>query len=157
MSYEPSITRASRVYPDRPFVGVGAVVLAAQDIVLVKRRFEPLADEWSLPGGVLELGETMTIGVAREIQEETSLRIKILGLIDVVDSIVTDEEGQIKYHATLIDYAALYVSGTPKAGDDAWDLGWFTLDLLPLLQIWEETRRIICGSTKFIKPATQNT
>ena len=118
MLHEPSITRASRVYPDRPFVGVGAVVLAAQDIVLVKRRFEPLADEWSLPGGALELGETMTIGVAREIREETSLQVEVGPVIDVLDRIVRDDAGQVQYHYVLIDFLCRVVGGTLAPGSD---------------------------------------
>ena len=118
MRHEPSITRASRVYPDRPFVGVGAVVLAAQDIVLVKRRFEPLADEWSLPGGALELGETMTIGVAREIREETSLQVEVGPVIDVLDRIVRDDAGQVQYHYVLVDFLCRVVGGTLAPGSD---------------------------------------
>ena len=118
MPHEPSITRASRVYPDRPFVGVGAVVLAAQDIVLVKRRFEPLADEWSLPGGALELGETMTIGVAREIREETSLQVEVGPVIDVLDRIVRDDAGQVQYHYVLVDFLCRVVGGTLAPGAD---------------------------------------
>ena len=118
MPHEPSITRASRVYPDRPFVGVGAVVLAAQDIVLVKRRFEPLADEWSLPGGALELGETMTIGVAREIREETSLQVEVGPVINVLDRIVRDDAGQVQYHYVLVDFLCRVVGGTLAPGSD---------------------------------------
>ena len=118
MPHEPSISRASRVYPDRPFVGVGAVVLAAQDIVLVKRRFEPLADEWSLPGGALELGETMTIGVAREIREETSLQVEVGPVIDVLDRIVRDDADQVQYHYVLVDFLCRVVGGTLAPGSD---------------------------------------
>ena len=118
MPHESSITRASRVYPDRPFVGVGAVVLAAQDIVLVKRRFEPLADEWSLPGGALELGETMTIGVAREIREETSLQVEVGPVIDVLDRIVRDDADQVQYHYVLVDFLCRVVGGTLAPGSD---------------------------------------
>ena len=118
MPHEPSITRASRVYPDRPFVGVGAVVLAAQNIVLVKRRFEPLADEWSLPGGALELGETMTIGVAREIREETSLQVEVGPVIDVLDRIVRDDADQVQYHYVLVDFLCRVVGGTLAPGSD---------------------------------------
>ena len=118
MPHESSITRASRVYPDRPFVGVGAVILAAQDIVLVKRRFEPLADEWSLPGGALELGETMTIGVAREIREETSLQVEVGPVIDVLDRIVRDDADQVQYHYVLVDFLCRVVGGTLAPGSD---------------------------------------
>tara|TARA_B100000678_G_scaffold58381_1_gene47113 strand:+ start:1778 stop:2164 length:387 start_codon:yes stop_codon:yes gene_type:complete len=93
-------------------------VLAAQDIVLVKRRFEPLADEWSLPGGALELGETMTIGVAREIQEETSLQVEVGPVIDVLDRIVRDDAGQVQYHYVLVDFLCRVVGGTLAPGSD---------------------------------------
>ena len=141
----------NRLYNEYPFVGVGVVVWKENRFMLVQRAKPPRLGEWSIPGGRQNLGETTKDTACREIQEETSIRIKILGLIDVVDSIVADEEGQIKYHATLVDYAALYVSGTPKAGDDALDFGWFSLDQLPSLNLWEETIRIVCESTKFIK------
>jgi len=93
-------------------------VLAAQDIVLVKRRFEPLADEWSLPGGALELGETMTIGVAREIREETSLQVEVGPVIDVLDRIVRDDAGQVQYHYVLVDFLCRVVGGTLAPGSD---------------------------------------
>ncbi len=93
-------------------------MLAAQDIVLVKRRFEPLADEWSLPGGALELGETMTIGVAREIQEETSLQVEVGPVIDVLDRIVRDDAGQVQYHYVLVDFLCRVVGGTLAPGSD---------------------------------------
>tara|TARA_Y100001949_G_scaffold88012_1_gene74398 strand:- start:5578 stop:5964 length:387 start_codon:yes stop_codon:yes gene_type:complete len=93
-------------------------VLAAQDIVLVKRRFEPLADEWSLPGGALELGETMTIGVAREIQEETSFQVEVGPVIDVLDRIVRDDAGQVQYHYVLVDFLCRVVGGTLAPGSD---------------------------------------
>ncbi len=93
-------------------------MLAAQDIVLVKRRFEPLADEWSLPGGALELGETMTIGVAREIREETSLQVEVGPVIDVLDRIVRDDAGQVQYHYVLVDFLCRVVGGTLAPGSD---------------------------------------
>ena len=145
-----------RLYLKYPFVGVGVVVWKENHFMLVQRAKPPRLREWSIPGGRQALGETTRETAHREIQEETSIRIEILGLIDVVDSIISDKKGKIKYHATLIDYAALYVSGTPKAGDDAMNLGWFALDQLPSLDLWEETNRIIYESTKFIKPTTQN-
>ena len=93
-------------------------MLAAQDIVLVKRRFEPLADEWSLPGGALELGETMTIGVAREIREETSLQVEVGPVINVLDRIVRDDAGQVQYHYVLVDFLCRVVGGTLAPGSD---------------------------------------
>ena len=144
----------NRFYLEYPIIGVGVVVWKEDRFMLVQRGKPPRLAEWSIPGGQQILGETTKETAYREIQEETSIRIKLLGLVDVVDSIVTDKDGQIKYHATLVDYAAVYVSGTPKAGDDAMALDWFTLDQLQSLNLWAETNRIICESEKFIKPTT---
>ena len=140
----------SREFLEYPFVGVGVVVWKEDRFLLVKRAKPPRLGEWSIPGGRQNLGETTKKAAIREIQEEASINIKILGLVDVVDSIVRDAAGTIKFHATLVDYAAHYVSGTPKAGDDALDIGWFKLSDLASLKLWEETDRIILKSAKFI-------
>lgn len=94
-----------RDYPARPVVGVGAVVLTADGrVVLVKRRFEPLAGQWSLPGGALDVGETLEAGVAREIREETGLVIDVGPVVEVFDRILVDEAGRVRFHFVLIDY-----------------------------------------------------
>ena len=141
----------NRNYLNYPFIGVGVVVWDNSRFLLVKRAKSPRKGEWSIPGGRQMLGETTRETASREIQEEASIRINILGLVDVVDSIVKDEKGIVKFHATLVDYVAQYASGTPKAGDDAAEVGWFTLDDLPSLNLWKETDRIILESEKFIK------
>ena len=135
-----------RYYLDAPFVGVGVVVWKERQFLLIQRGKPPRQGEWSIPGGRQKLGETIKDAACREIMEETSIKIDILGLVDVVDSIREDEEGQIIFHATLVDYAARYVSGTPMAGDDAMGVGWFTLKDLPTLNLWSETNRIIRSS-----------
>jgi len=141
----------NRNYLEYPFIGVGVVVWNNNRFLLVKRSKSPRKGEWSIPGGRQMLGETTRETASREIQEEASIRINILGLVDVVDSIVKDEKGMVKFHATLVDYVAQYVSGTPQAGDDATEIGWFTIDNLPSLNLWKETDRIILESEKFIK------
>jgi len=137
-----------REYPDRPLIGVGAIIVDRGRVLVVRRATEPLKGEWSIPGGVLELGETLRTGVIREAKEETGLDIEVCGLIDVVDAIRADHEGKIAPHITLIDYAARWVAGEPVAGDDAMGAGWFTLDEVTRLGIWEETVRVIRESLK---------
>jgi 8-oxo-dGTP diphosphatase len=103
-----------------PVVGVGAVVFVPDGrVVLIKRRNEPLAGQWSLPGGKLELGETLEAGTARETREETGLVVEVGPLIDVFDRILMDETGQVGYHFVLVEYLCRLVSGTPVAGSDA--------------------------------------
>ena len=132
-----------RYYLDFPFVGVGVVVWKDDEFLLIRRGKEPMRGAWSIPGGRQNLGETVKEAAIREIREETGLEIDIIGLVDVVDSIRTDDNGVIAWHATLVDYAALHVSGEAVAGDDALSVGWFTLDDLESLGLWGETERII--------------
>jgi ADP-ribose pyrophosphatase YjhB (NUDIX family) len=109
----------SRQYPDRPIVGVGAVIVdAGGRVVLIKRRYEPLAGRWSLPGGVVELGETLEAGVAREMEEETGLDVEVGPVIEVFDRITVDDDRRIRYHYVLIDYLCWPVGGDLRAGGD---------------------------------------
>ena len=110
--------RRSREYPERPIVGVGAVILDADRVVLIRRRYEPLAGQWSLPGGTLELGETLEQGAAREMLEETGLVVEIGPVIEVFDRIIHDDEKRVRYHFVLVDYLCWPVSGELRAGSD---------------------------------------
>ena len=107
-----------RQYPERPIAGVGAVIVEAGQVVLVRRRFEPLAGRWSLPGGALELGETLQTGVAREMREETGLDVEVGPAIEVFDRIILDQEGRVQYHFVLVDYLCWPVGGELRAGSD---------------------------------------
>lgn len=110
--------RPSRQYPGQPIVGVGAVIIDEGKVVLVKRRFEPLAGQWSLPGGRLELGETLEAGLAREMLEETGLEIEVGPVVDVFDRILLDPERKVRYHYVLIDYLCRPVGGALTHGSD---------------------------------------
>jgi 8-oxo-dGTP diphosphatase len=110
--------RPPRQYPGGPIVGVGAVILQNGKIVLVKRRFEPLAGQWSLPGGRLELGETLEAGLAREMLEETGLEVEVGPIIDVFDRILLDPERKVRYHYVLIDYLCRPTGGVLVHGSD---------------------------------------
>ena len=122
-----------REYPTRPIVGVGAVVyvspgdaarlgLRAAGVILIKRRYEPLAGEWSIPGGTIEVGETLDEAVAREVLEETGLRVEVGPAIDVFDRIMLDDRQRVQYHFVLIDYLCRPVGGRLEAGTDAGDV-----------------------------------
>ena len=108
----------SRQYPERPIVGVGAVIVRGGKVLLVKRRYEPLAGRWSIPGGTLELGETLETGVAREMQEETGLEIEVGPVIEVFDRIILDADKRVRYHFVLVDYLCWPTGGELRAGSD---------------------------------------
>ena len=108
-----------RSYPDRPFVGVGAVIVDAGCVLLVRRRFEPLAGQWSLPGGAVELGETLEACVAREMVEETGLVVDVGPVIEVFDRIIRDADSRVQFHYVLVDYLCWPVGGVLQAGSDA--------------------------------------
>jgi mutator protein MutT len=111
-------SRPSRQYPGQPIVGVGGVIVEDGRVVLVKRRFEPLAGQWSLPGGRLELGETLEAGLSREMREETGLEIEVGPVVDVFDRILLDPERKVRYHYVLIDYLCRPIGGTLAHGSD---------------------------------------
>ncbi len=137
----------SREYPQAPIVGVGAVIIdgSGKDarVVLIRRDKPPRAGKWSLPGGAQELGEGIYDAARREIFEETGLQIKVLGMIDVVDSINKDDDGHIRYHYTLVDIAARVSGGELCAGDDACDAKWFSLEDIRTMELPLKALRII--------------
>jgi mutator protein MutT len=108
----------TRKYPERPIVGVGAVIVDAGRVLLVKRRYEPLAGHWSIPGGTLELGETLEAGIVREMREETGLEIQVGPVVDVFDRIILDPEARVRYHFVLVDYLCWPIGGMLQAGSD---------------------------------------
>jgi 8-oxo-dGTP diphosphatase len=114
---------AGREYPEVPVVGVGAVILDANQVLLVRRGQEPMKGEWSIPGGGLELGETLEAAVCREVIEETGLAVEVEAMVEVLDKIVVDE-GRVRYHFVLIDFLAKPVGGTLTPGSDVDDARW---------------------------------
>jgi 8-oxo-dGTP diphosphatase len=109
---------SDRTYPDRPYVGIGAVIVHEGRVVLVKRRFDPLAGQWSIPGGAVEAGETLDACVAREMAEETGFVVEVGPVVEVLDRITRDEEGRVLYHFVLIDYLCWPIGGELQAGSD---------------------------------------
>jgi ADP-ribose pyrophosphatase YjhB (NUDIX family) len=107
-----------RTYPPRPIVGVGAVVVTPGGVVLVRRRLEPLAGQWNLPGGVVEVGETLRAAIVREVFEETSLIAEPGPIIDVFDRILYDEAGKVRYHYVLVEFLCRQTGGALQHGTD---------------------------------------
>jgi ADP-ribose pyrophosphatase YjhB (NUDIX family) len=136
--------RPQRAYPPRPLIGIGVVVFRGERVLLVRRAHAPRAGEWSLPGGLQRLGETIAATARREVLEETGIDITVGGLIDAVDLIERDPaDGRIRYHYTLIDVVAECLTGEPTAGSDAAECAWFAEAELGGLGLWPETLRII--------------
>jgi len=107
-----------RKYPERPYVGVGAVIVHEGRVVLVKRRYEPLAGKWSIPGGAVEIGETLEACVAREMLEETGFEVEVGPVIEVLDRITHDDASRVLYHFVLVDYLCWPIGGGLRAGTD---------------------------------------
>jgi 8-oxo-dGTP diphosphatase len=115
-----------RLYPGRPIVGVGVLIEEDGRYLLVKRAAEPDAGMWSIPGGLIDVGEKAADAAAREALEETGLTVEILGRVDVVDRVVRDADGGVRYHFVIIDFHARPLSGEMRAMDDALDAVWVT-------------------------------
>ena len=133
----------TRSYPDRPFVGIGAIVFRAEEVLLVRRGRPPREGQWSIPGGIQQLGETVFEAARREVREEAGLEIEVIDVVAVVDSIARDEGGRVRYHYTLVDLRAEWRSGDAVAGDDAAEVAWVSLDRLAEFGLWGETVRVI--------------
>jgi 8-oxo-dGTP diphosphatase len=117
-----------RLYPKQPIVGIGAVIICDDKILLEKRKYDPGKGKWSIPGGIVELGENVEQTVIREVKEETGLDVEKPNLIDVVSNITRASNGEIKYHFVIIDYFVKLKGGTPKAASDAEELRWVTFN-----------------------------
>ena len=135
--------RGRRQYPERPIVGVGAVVVRDGRVLIVKRRYEPLAGRWSLPGGTLELGETLAQGLARELREETGLEVDVGPVVEVFDRILLDEEKRVQYHFVLVDYLCRPVGGELAPGSDVDDARFVDPSQLAPFELTEKAEAVI--------------
>jgi 8-oxo-dGTP diphosphatase len=141
-----------REYPDSPLVGVGAIIVEDGRVLLVKRGHPPLAGEWSIPGGVLEVGETLREAAIREAYEETCLTVESADLLGVYDRVLRDDDGRTLYHYVLIDFLCRRVGGEARAADDADEVRWFTPEEAVELALPEDTAEVIRLGFQKIRP-----
>ena len=141
---------ASREYPDRPVVGVGGVIIDRRQALLIRRGSEPLLGEWSIPGGTLEIGETLEEGVARELLEETGIKVRVLQLIEVFDRIYTDndfphnqQKRKPRFHYVIADYLCERIAGEPRAGSDVTEVAFVREEELARFHLTETATRIL--------------
>lgn len=137
-----------REYPQQPLVGVGAIIITEGKVALIKRGKPPLLGEWSIPGGMLELGETLRSGAEREAREETGLTVRATEMLGVFERIVPDDAGRTTYHYVLIDFLCEVVSGELRAGHDAADARWFIEEEVAALPVPEDTAAVIQSGFK---------
>ena len=133
----------SRRYPERPVVGVGAIILDGGRVLLVERGKEPLKGVWSIPGGALDAGEPLAEGVRREAREELGLEIEVGELVEVFERITRDAKGRVEYHYVLADYLCTVTGGTLRASDDAADARWVGRSELAELPLTAGTAKVI--------------
>jgi len=133
----------SREYPAFPIPGVAAVTINKGKVLLVIRGKSPNLGKWGIPGGVVEVGETVEEAVVREVYEETNIVVKPIKLITIFDSIGRDSEGKVRIHYVLLEYLCEYVSGEVKAASDAPDAKWFALNEMDSINMMENTRKFV--------------
>ena len=132
-----------REYPETPLVGVGAVIIENGRVVLVKRGHPPLLGEWSIPGGMLEVGEMLRAAAVRETLEETGLMVEPTELLGVYDRVLRDDGGRTLYHYVLIDFLCKRVAGEPQGAGDAAEARWFAREELAQLNLAQDTSEVI--------------
>lgn len=132
-----------REYPGAPIVGVGGVVIRDGRALLIKRGGPPLQGQWSIPGGTLELGESLQEGVRRELLEETGIEVKVLDLIEVFDRIFRDASGKIQYHFVIVDYLCEALSGEASPASDVTHTAWVTQEDLQAYNLTEAATRVL--------------
>ena len=130
-------------YPEQPVVGVGAVVLDGDRVLLIKRGHAPLKGQWSLPGGRVEVGETLEQAIAREVHEETGLAIDVGPMVEVLDRISRDAEGRVEHHFVLVDFICRPRGGTLRGASDAEDAAWVALSELTRYDVAPVTISVI--------------
>ena len=140
----------TREYPTRPLVGIGIVVLKPDAVLLVRRGRPPALGQWSLPGGAQKLGETAEQAARRELSEETGLQVGPLHLVAHVDSIHPDPGGRIRFHYTILDFAAAWCGGEPVARGDVTDAAFAPLDRLDEYALWSEAHRVIALARRIL-------
>ena len=144
--------RRGREYPPRPIVGIGIAVLRPDAVLLVRRGRAPALGAWSLPGGAQRLGETAEQAARRELAEETGLAVGELALVANVDSIHRDDDARVRFHYTILDFAARWRGDAARAGSDVTEIAWAPFDRFDDYDLWSEARRVIALARRRLFP-----
>jgi 8-oxo-dGTP diphosphatase len=143
MNTQERMDAPQREYPEHPLVGVGAVAIKNGKILLVKRAFEPGAGKWSVPGGLVEVGEKLSEACAREMEEETGLKVDVLELINVFDMIDNDESGGIRYHYVLVEFLVKPVGGEERLCKETLEMKWVSREEAKKMDMTRTARRAL--------------
>ncbi len=143
---------SEREYPDRPWVGVGVVAFDGERVLLVQRGRPPRLGQWSLPGGAQHLGERAEAAARRELREEAEIEVGPLELAAVVDAVVRDDEGRVRFHYTIVDYCARWAAGEARPGDDVAAVAWALPEELPTFDLTPDVLRVIALARSRLAP-----
>ncbi len=132
-----------RAYPEQPLIGVGGIVFLKNKVLLIKRKNPPGEGKWNIPGGLVKLGETLKQAVVREVEEETGIKSSMGELVEVVERIFPDSEGEIMYHYVIIDFLCRFLKGKAQAKSDALAVRWQSVEALDDLDITVELKNVI--------------
>jgi 8-oxo-dGTP diphosphatase len=141
---------SDREYPSRPWIGIGIVVIKGDHVLLCRRGKPPNVGSWTLPGGAQDVGETCEAAARRELEEETGLSVGHLHFCAHVDTIRRDDDGRVRFHYTILDFAARWTGGEPVAGSDVSEVQWAPLDALEPYDLWSEAHRIIAIARRLV-------
>jgi 8-oxo-dGTP diphosphatase len=144
-----------REFPDRPLVGVGGIVISDGRVLLIRRGSPPLQDQWSIPGGLLQVGETLREGVRRELFEETAIEVRVLELVEVFERIGLDGSGKARHHFVVLDYLCEALRGEACAGSDAADVAWARPEELGRYSLAETTTQVILRAFEMARQREQ--
>lgn len=139
-----------REYPARPIVGIGIVVIKGDQVLLCRRGKPPNLGTWTLPGGAQDVGETCEAAARRELAEETGLTVGTLHFAAYVDTIRRDDDGRVRFHYTILDFAGRWEAGEPIAGSDVSEVTWAPLDALEPYDLWSEAHRVIAIARQLV-------
>ena len=142
-----------REYPEGPIIGVAAVIFSGESVLMARRNQEPGRDQWSLPGGGVELGESLLDALRRELLEEISIKVDVGGLIGVFDRVIRDRENRVRYHYVLVDFWGWITSGQPRPGSDISELRFLPLEELDLFEISKELKETVWKAVDMRKKA----
>lgn len=141
---------SDREYPTRPFVGIGIVVIKGGHVLLCRRGKPPNVGSWTLPGGAQDVGETCEDAARRELLEETGLSVGPLHFCAHVDTVRRDDDGRVRFHYTILDFAARWEGGEPAASSDVSAVEWAPMDALEPYDLWSEAHRVIAIARRLV-------